>query len=124
MAHSGTLIFMRNVPESINPHLRKLIYPLPCLNADGTAGEIPVNFEWDGSSVPWVFQRIFPRHRHPVASCRHDWRCRHARTKAERLFADQEFRRDVGRTSWWVTALVGYIGVRVGAYLGIGVYNY
>jgi hypothetical protein len=47
-----------------------------------------------------------------------------AKTPAERLFADQEFRKDVRRTSWWITAWAGYIGVRIGAWLGVGVYNY
>lgn len=124
MAHSGTVICMSNVPEKKNPHLRRLTQPLPALCPDGTTEMIPAGFEWDGSSVPWLFQGLFPRHRHPVASCRHDWRCRHAKTPAERKWDDGQFRIDVGRTSWWITKQVGYAGVRIGAWLGVGVYNY
>jgi hypothetical protein len=120
MSHSGTLIYMRNVPGK--PTHRALTSPLKYVKYGGGVGMIPVDFEWDGSSVPWVFQGVFPRHRHPIASCRHDWRCRNAKTAAERLFADKEFERDVGTTSWWITKKVGYLGVRIGAYLGIGKY--
>lgn len=124
MAASGTIIHMRNVPEKKNPHLRALDLPLPYLKTNGTWGLIPADFEWDGSSVPYICQGFFPRHRHPIASCRHDWRCFNARTKADRLFADREFKKDVRRTSWWITAWAGYAGVRIGALLGIGVYNH
>jgi hypothetical protein len=43
-----------------------------------------------------------------------------ATSKAERKFADKEFEKDVGSTSYWITKKVGYIGVRVGAFFGIG----
>ena len=122
MTVRGTTLYMRTVPG--RPAHRTLTVPLPCLKQDGTPGLIPADFEWDGSSVPWLFQGLFPRHRHPVASCRHDWRCRQAKTPAERKWADEQFRIDVGRTSWWITKQVGYLGVRIGARLGIGVYNY
>jgi hypothetical protein len=111
---------MRNVPGKA--HNRALTAPLKYVKFGGGTGLIPAGFEWDGSSVPWVFQQVFPRHRHPIASCRHDYRCRKAKTPEERLFADKEFERDVGRTSWWITKKVGYLGVRIGAYLGIGKY--
>lgn len=112
------IIHMRNVPGT--PDNRALDKPLPLLLQDGTTGEVPVDFEWDGSSVPWAFQGLFPRHNHPIASCRHDYRCKHAKNPAERKFADKEFEKDVGTTSWWITKKVGYIGVRIGAFLGIG----
>lgn len=115
---SEDIIYMRTVLE--RPNNRVLTRPLYCKNFDGTMGIIPVGFEWDGSSVPWVFQGFFPRHRHPIASCRHDWRCKNAKNAAERKFADEQFKLDVGETSWWITAQVGYIGVRAGAFLGIG----
>ena len=118
MAHSGTIIYMRNVPG--RPLNRALTQPLECMSISGEMEEIPAGFEWNGSSVPWIFQGFFPRHNHPIASCRHDWRCLHALTGEERLFADQEFKKDVGLTSWKITALVGYAGVRIGAWLGIG----
>ena len=118
MSHSGIIIYMRTVPDK--PNHRCLTVPLQCVRADGCMGLVPDGFEWDGSSVPWVFQGFFPRHRHPIASCRHDWRCRNARTKEERLFADKEFKKDVGSTSWKITAWCMYIGVRIGDWLGIG----
>ena len=114
MAHSGILIHMRNVPG--RPLNRALDKPLQCKNQDGSDGEVPINFEWDGSSVPWIFQQIFPRHNHPIASCRHDWRCHNAKNAAERKWADEQFRDDVGATSWWITKQVGYAGVRIGAF--------
>lgn len=120
MAHSGTLIVMRNVPGK--PLHRALWLPLSCPSFDGAIGQVPAGFEWDGSSVPWIFQRIFPRHNHPIASCRHDWRCRNAKSAAERAWADREFEKDVATTSWWITAKLGYLGVRIGAALGVGVY--
>lgn len=143
MAHSGTLIHMRNVPE--RPDNRALDKPLPCPMWPGWEGpeEVPVDFEWDGSSIeleaeetrPWYvrwpisvltapvnfFNRsIFPRWRHPIASCRHDWRCRNARNKEQRAWSDAEFEKDVSTTSWWLTKKLGYAGVRAGAALGIG----
>lgn len=120
MTHSGTIIYMRNVPGKGNQHLRALTASLACKAMDGSWEVIPAGFQWDGSSVPWVFQGFFPRHRHPIASCRHDWRCGRAKNAAERKFADDEFKRDVGRTSWWITKQVMHLGVRVGAALGIG----
>jgi hypothetical protein len=109
---------MRNVPGK--PNHRALTLPLYYKKFNGKKGIIPADFEWDGSSVPWIFQGLFPRHRHPIASCRHDWRCSKAKTPAERAFADKEFEKDVGKTSWWITKKIGYAGVRIGAWLGIG----
>lgn len=144
MTASGIIVYMRTVPGK--PLHRALTGPLPYRKMDGTMGLIPIKFEWDGSSAEVVceskskvkrflvvlaaeplnfFMRsVFPRHRHPIASCRHDWRCQNAKTPEERLFADREFKKDVRRTSWWITAQGGYIGVRAGAMLGVGVYNY
>ena len=118
MAHTGVVIHMRNVPGE--PKLRALDFPLVYQKMNGKNGLIPADFTWDGSSVPWLGQLFFPRLRHPISSCRHDYRCLNARGPIERAWADREFRKDVGTTSWWITALVGYIGVRIGAYLGIG----
>ena len=118
MTHSGTTIYMRNVPGE--PKLRALTIPLECKMWDGSTDQIPVDFSWDGSSVPWIFQGIFPRHRHPIASCRHDYRCRKAENAKQRAWNDKQFKADVSTTSWKITALVGYAGVRVGAFFGIG----
>jgi hypothetical protein len=112
------IIYMTNVEDDGDS--RQLFFPLPLKNMDGTDGYIPSGFIWDGSSVPFIFQGIFPRHNHPIASCRHDYRCQTATSKAERKFADVEFEKDVGTTSWWITKKVGYLGVRVGAFFGIG----
>lgn len=38
----------------------------------------------------------------------------------QRKWADEEFRKDVGETSWWITKQIGYLGVRIGAMFGIG----
>ena len=115
---TDTIVYMRTIPGK--PLHRRLTVPLLYVSRDGSKGLIPAGFESDGSSTPWIFQGLFPRHRHPVAFFRHDWRCREAKTKADRLFADRQFQKDVGRTSWRVTALLGYAGVRAGAWLGIG----
>lgn len=112
------IIHMRNVEGTDDD--RALDAPLPLLLIDGTMDEVPADFKWDGSSVPMLFQGIFPRHNHPIASCRHDWRCKNAKNAKERAFADKQFEKDVGKTSWWITKKVGYIGVRVGAFFGIG----
>ena len=117
MSLSSTIIYMRSVPGK--PLHRALTQPLPYLKYNGIEGLIPIDFEWDGSSVPFLFQGFFPRHRHPIASCRHDKRCGEAKNKAERKFADQQFQIDVGTTSWWVTKKIGYWGVRIGAFIGI-----
>ena len=106
--------------DAEDPKLRRLTRPLSCWNRDGTQESIPIGFGWDGSSVPLIFRGFFPRHDHPVASCRHDWRCGKAKNKADRLYADQQFQIDVGKTSWWITKKFGYIGVRIGAFFGIG----
>ena len=112
------LIYMTNVPGTDND--RALFKPLPLLMMDGTESEVPAGFVWDGASVPMLFQGIFPRHNHPIASCRHDYRCKQAQNDSERKFADEQFEKDVGTTSWWITKKVGYIGVRIGAFFGIG----
>jgi hypothetical protein len=112
------LIHMRNVPGTDDN--RALDAPLPLLMPDGSESEVPKDFVWNGSSVPLIFQGIFPRHNHPIASCRHDFRCKNAKNRWERKFADDQFQIDVGTTSWWITKKVGYIGVRIGAFFGIG----
>jgi len=109
---------MRNIPGTDDG--RALDYPMPCLMPDGSIDIVPVDFEWDGNSTPFLVRPIFPRHNHPIASCLHDYRCGKARNDEERKFADEQFREDVGTTSWWITKQIGYIGVRIGAWLGVG----
>lgn len=110
-------IYMRNVAEL--PLHRALTEPLKCNTWDGET-EIPKHFCWDGSSVPWILQGLFPRHRHPIASCSHDFLCKRAKNKQQRLWADKEFKRLVATTSWWITAEIGYLGVRIGALFNVG----
>ena len=107
------LIVMQTVKGE--PDMRELVDPIPCGNF-----YTPIEFRWNGSSVPFGFNAVFPRHRHPIASCKHDFRCSIATNSAERKFADQEFKIDVGRTSWKLTSAFGYFGVRLGALFGIG----
>lgn len=109
-------IYMRSVPGKLD--VLELTKPLPCGN-----GLIPVEYQWNGASSG-VLRKVlilnFPKWKHPIATCRHDWRCEHAKTAEERKFADQMFRKDVGKggTKWEQTK--GYIGVRIGAMFGIG----
>jgi len=117
MAHSGTIVYMRTVPGY--PNERALTQALSCRKMDGSEEFIPPGFVSDGSSSG-IFAPIFPRHQHPVAYFRHDFCCSRPQTKAERAWADKEFEKDVGTTSWWITKKIGYIGVRVGAFFGVG----
>ena len=118
------------------PDWRRLIEPLPCGN-----GFVEQGHESDGATV--MFMRSipflgFPKHKHPIASRRHDRRCEIAawfkaiakqfprfskerkfymqRYKVLRKFADDEFYIDVGKggTKW--EQRKGYIGVRAGAF--------
>jgi hypothetical protein len=122
MSHSGTIIYMCNVPGF--PKLRELFKPLKYIDCDGIEKEIPIGWRWNGSNSEFlgIPNPFFPRFRHPIANCRHDWRCLHAKNKEERLFADKEFKKDVDTTSWKITAEVAYIFVRIGAWFKIGCY--
>lgn len=95
----------------------ELTAPLPCGD-----GYVPKGFQWNGATVgPLRHCPIigFPKWKHPIATCRHDFRCGLAMTFEERLIADRLFRRDVGiRGTRW-ERLKGYIGVRIGAYFSI-----
>ena len=86
---------------------------------NGDGDDVPVDFEWDGASVPRFMRWIFPKWRHPKASCGHDFDCKNAKDREERKIADQRFKRVTKRTSR-IEADIGYAGVRVGAFFGIG----
>jgi len=116
--HPGQEIFMSNVLG--DRKLRRLISPLECLMPDGTTEVIPVNFIWDGNSTPWFLLPFFPRHEYPAESCKHDYRCGKARNAAERKWADQRLREEVGASSNKLTKTGVYTIVRIGAYLGRG----
>jgi len=113
MAHSGIIVYMHTDPEDWR--VRILDKPIPSKNFDGSDGEVPVGFRSDGSSVPWFAQGIIPRHAHPIAYFRHDYRCRNAKSWQERLWADREYGKDVGRTSPWIVSKIGYAGTAIGS---------
>lgn len=104
-------IYMRDVKGT---EKMELVEPLPCGDA-----WIPAGYRWNGASsglmrsVPIL---NFPKWKHPIATCRHDWRCERAVTATDREIADKLFRRDVKKdgTSW--EKLKGYAGVRIGAW--------
>lgn len=111
------VLYMRTVLE--RPQNRVLTKEHYCPGYGGTQDVIPVGFEWNGSSSG-LLAPIFPQWNHPIASCRHDWRCEHAENAAVRKWADEQFEKDVGETSWWITKKLGYAGVRIGALFGVG----
>ena len=115
MTSPGQVIYMRNVPGE--PDLRVLTEPLQCLMGNGLTEYIPTGFIWNGNSVG-PFKPF--RHIHPIASCKHDYRCRKAKNAADRLWADQMYEVDIGTTSWWITKKISYLLVRTGALLGVG----
>jgi len=109
--------------------------PLPC----GDSYIRPI-YKYNGASVgPLRDVPIFgfPKWRHPIATGRHDFLCDLialllalgliSKREAKRLrkIADKKFHRDVGlgqtskMRSWWEQTK-GYVGVRIGATLGIG----
>lgn len=85
---------------------------------------IPAGFIWDGASAPRLFWSIIPPFKQTKrASCVHDWMCKKAKNPQERKVADQYFLqalREMGFNP--VRCLLGYIGVRLGAFWGAGVY--
>ena len=118
MAHSGTILYMHTDPD--NPDIRVLTAPLPCPMEDRPDHTIGAGFTWDGASTPLLLLPLFPKWNHPISTCRHDHRCREARNAHDREWADKQFEKDVGTTGWWITKKIGYIGVRVGAFFGVG----
>ena len=114
-------IHMRSVPGKLD--MMELTFPLPCGDS-----WIPPGYRWNGASVGPLRKLPligFPKWKHPIATCRHDWRCDLARTKKERKIADRLFKRDVsiGQEGQLITRweqFKGYIGVRLGAMFGIG----
>jgi len=111
------ILYMRTILE--RPQNRVLTKEHYCPGYGGTQDVIPVGFEWNGSSSG-LLAPIFPQWNHPIASCRHDWRCEHAENAKVRKWADEQFEKDVGETSWWITKKLGYVGVRIGALFGVG----
>jgi len=97
---------------------------------------VPTGFSFDGASSPRIFWFIIPPFKRvKKAACIHDWLCRGARGREERKAADRAFYkalRDIkvidkktgrekdGISKW--RCQLAYVGVRAGAYMGIGVY--
>ena len=109
----GCVVWMKST-EQVN--IFELTKPLRC----GT-GFIPVGFRWNGASVNPLIRGLFPRWKHPIASCRHDFRCGLAqRHKALRKRADVLFKQDTGVKGNKFEQVIGYWGVRCGAFFGIG----
>lgn len=110
---SSERIWMKST-DQVN--IFELTKPLSC----GT-GFIPVGFRWNGASVNVVIRGLFPRWKHPIASCRHDYRCGLAKgNKALRKKADVLFKQDTGVKGNKFEQVIGYWGVRCGAFFGVG----
>ena len=86
--------------------------------------QIPSGFSFDGASAPRIFWAIIPPFkRTKKAACVHDWLCRNAKGTEDRKVADKLFYEmllEVGLSR--LRARLGYLGVRLGALFGSGVY--
>ena len=85
---------------------------------------VPRGFIFDGASAPRFFWPAIPPFKNTVEeSCVHDWLCEHAKCPEDRLYADRLFKKmlleDPNINN--IRAYIGYIGVRLGALVGIGV---
>lgn len=114
-------VYERTIPGK--PDWHELLKRLPCGD-----GYVEVGHESDGATV--MFMRSipflgFPKHKHPIATRRHDKRCEQAAKYKKtnkplyrklRKIADKMFRVDVGKggTKW--EQVKGYAGVRIGAF--------
>lgn len=111
-------INFRNVKDRLD--WKELTAPLPCGDTF-----IPAGYQWNGaSSGPLRSVPIFgfPKWKHPIATCRHDYRCERVETRKQRKIADKLFKRDISLgqehkkiTTWWEMTK-GYTGVRIGAF--------
>lgn len=85
---------------------------------------VPSGFKWDGASTPALGRWLIPKfHRSLKSSCLHDWLCLNATSAEARKEADHKYRImlvEVEGVSAW-RALIGYCGVRIGAWWGTGV---
>ena len=85
--------------------------------------EVPSGFIFDGASAPRIFWGIIPPFkRTKKAACIHDYLCSIAKNKGDRKKADDLFKvmleeEGLNRTR----CTLGYWGVRVGAFFGVGV---
>lgn len=130
-------IYMRSVRGNID--VREVTQPLKVTFRDGSYEFIQPFYEWNGASSG-IFRPFFPKWKHPLATCKHDFRCERATCKEDRLFADTEFKKDIERleidekpkgakskvklffkkAGLKKDSILGYYGVRIGAFFGIG----
>lgn len=93
------------------------------LDRMGDGPDVPAPFVYDGGSVWGLLRGLFPKWRHPAAVCGHDYDCKIAKNDRERKIADKRFERKINATRSIrakLEAKIGYIGVRIGAFFGIG----
>jgi len=85
---------------------------------------VPKGFRFDGASAPRFFWSIIPPMRETTkASCVHDYLCKTAASKEDRLIADKLFYKMLREAKLGIVrSTIGFIGVRIGAYFGVGVY--
>ena len=86
---------------------------------------IPVGFHSDGASTPrFLWAIIPPFKRVKKAAFIHDYLCKRCRNMSDRRISDEIFKdilRDVSKINpvrYWL----GYLGVRLGAMFGVGIY--
>lgn len=85
---------------------------------------VPKGFKFDGASAPRFFWPVIPPMRETTkASCVHDFLCRTAKSKEDRLKADRLFFTMLKEAKLNIArCIIGYLGVRIGAFFGIGVH--
>jgi hypothetical protein len=84
---------------------------------------VPAGFSFDGASAPRIFWPIIPPLKGTKkAACVHDWLCMNAKSAMERHVADLLFYMMLLEAGLGlVRSFFGYLGVRIGAFFGIGV---
>lgn len=85
---------------------------------------ISKGFIWDGASAPVLATIIIPRaHGTLEFSCLHDYLCRNAKSAEERKEADRLATEYLShKKGFRFRSKLGYVGVRIGAMLGVGVH--
>jgi len=85
---------------------------------------IPEEFVSDGASTPRIFWAIIPPFKRvKKAAFIHDYLCRNAKSVEDRRVADKIFKEmllEVAKINP-VRATIGYLGVRLGSFFGVGV---
>lgn len=85
----------------------------------------PAGFNFDGASTPPAFKWLVPKFEKTLkASCRHDYVCRAmAKSDKQRKDADRIFMLMLIDSGFGkIRSQFAYLGVRIGAKLGVGVY--